>query len=146
MKYLFYEYKGRTSKADLAGFVALAAEFPVNKKTVSAWNQMLVGDGVRGGSAFFVDLEYDNNAALRVFLDASGNTRPSTQYISIARTAVAQSVLGDSDAQCMAKLALVLMIVVGEIPVCTKKSRTASARRCESCKLYVCVPMSSVYP
>ena len=27
-----------------------------------------------------------------------------------------------------------------------KKSRTASARRCESCKLYGCVPMSSVYP
>jgi hypothetical protein len=40
---------------------------------------------------------------------------------------------------------LVLMIV-GEIPVSFKKSRTASARRCESCKLYVCVPMSSVYP
>jgi len=38
------------------------------------------------------------------------------------------------------------LMIVGEIPACTRKSRTASARRCESCKLYVCVPMSSVYP
>ncbi len=105
MKYLFYDYHGRTSKSDLAGLVARAAEFAVDKKTVSIWNQMLTSDGVRGGSALFVELDYDNNAALRVFFDASGNTRPSTDFISIARTAVVQSVMGDSDAQYLARLA-----------------------------------------
>jgi hypothetical protein len=39
-----------------------------------------------------------------------------------------------------------VVMIFGEIPACTRKSWTASARRWDSCRLYVCVPISSVYP
>ena len=104
MKYLFYKYKGNASKSDLASFVLRASELPVDKTTVSQWNQLVINDNGVFGTAIFVDLEYDTATATQMFLDVSGNVRPRADYISFARTAVGQSVLGDSDSQYLGKL------------------------------------------